>query len=209
MANPVSLGVIAKRIPLIILFFFIGIYLWFFGGQHFGEDWSAMSATVSFYMAVFFGSIFIADTRLQKDLRAGLGTALRPYLLFFIFTFIIASLLFSGSSTTTSSIIVPMLVLQICIVAPTEELMFRGVLLSYIGYTTLAIIIQAVIFSIWHWVVYTNMIGLTQSATMALLSAFIFGIVMGYIVRNKRWGLPAVMACHAAFNIAVLGLVTI
>lgn len=99
-----------------------------------------------------------------------------------------------------------MVLLMVAIVAPTEELMFRGVMLSYLGYSFLAIIVQAAFFAIWHWVAYVPLSGLDWGAVTSLTVAFGFGILMGFLVRDKRWGLPAAMACHAAFNIAVLGV---
>ena len=194
---------IGSRVPLIAIFFFIGIFLWLFGGDFFPDYWANMGTTVSFYVAMFFASIFIADVRLQKELRQPIQTAGMPYIVSFVVTFIIASALFT---TGKGELSIPMVVLQIAIIAPTEELMFRGVLLSYLGYSVFAILAQAGFFSIWHWVVYTNLVGLTWSAVVSLTVAFGFGIAMGFLVRDKRWGLPAAMACHAAFNIAILGV---
>ena len=194
---------IGSRVPLIAVFFFIGIFLWLFGGDFFPDYWATMGTTVSFYVAMFFASIFIADTRLQKEFRQPISTAGLPYLVSFVVTFIITSALFA---TGKGQLSIPLVVLQIAIVAPTEELMFRGVLLSYLGYSIFAILAQAGFFSIWHWVVYTNLVGLTWTAIVSLTIAFAFGIMMGFLVRDKRWGLPATMACHAAFNIAVLGV---
>ena len=194
---------IGSRVPLIALFFFIGAFLWLFGGDFFPDYWATMGGTVSFYVAMFFASIFIADARLQKELRTPIQTAGLPYLVSFVVTFIVTSVLFA---TGKGELSIPMVVLQVAIVAPTEELMFRGVLLSYLGYGLLAIGFQAAFFAAWHWVVYTGLVGLDWSAITALTVAFVFGLLMGLLARDKRWGLPATMACHAAFNIAILGV---
>jgi membrane protease YdiL (CAAX protease family) len=194
---------VGRRIPLIAIFFFIGVYLWLFGDNYFPEYWSTMGTTVSFYVAMFFASIFIADARLQNELRTPISRAALPYLVSFAVTFIVTSALFR---TGQGELVIPMAVLQIAIVAPTEELMFRGVLLSYLGWSVAGIVIQAVFFSAWHWVVYTGLVGLDWSAIVSLTVAFAFGVMMGFLARDKRWGLPATMACHAAFNIAILGV---
>ena len=194
---------VGRRLPLIAIFFFIGVFIWLFGADFFPDYWGSIGVTVSFYVAMFFASIFIADARIQSELRTPVSKAAIPYLVSFAVTFLVTSALFTTGQT---GLILPMVILQIAVVAPTEELMFRGVLLSYLGYTTIAIIIQAIFFSAWHWVVYTGLVGLDWSAVVSLTIAFVFGVMMGFLVRDKRWGLPAAMACHAAFNIAVLGV---
>ena len=194
---------VGRRLPLIAIFFFIGVFLWLFGDNFFPDYWASIGGTVSFYVAMFFASIFIADARIQNELRTPISKAAIPYLVSFAVTFFVTTALFS---TGKGEFVLPMVILQICIVAPTEELMFRGVLLSYLGYTTIAIVIQAIFFSAWHWVVYTGLVGLQWSAVVSLTIAFVFGVFMGFLVRDRRWGLPAAMACHAAFNIAILGV---
>lgn len=197
-----------RRVPLILVFFFIGAFLWLFGGNFFPEYWEQtnVAVMVSFYVAMFFAVMFIADTRIQKALRTPLTVAGLPYLISFVATFIVASLIITTKEPLASYAILPLIIIQIAIVAPTEELMFRGVLLSYLGYGTIAIIVQAIGFAIWHLVVSDILLGITEERIIYLSSVVVFGVLMGYLVRNSRWGLPATMACHAAFNIAHFSL---
>ena len=203
---------IGRRVPLILVFLIIAIVLWLWGGLFFPEYWEAeelnVGVTVSFYVFIFFVMIFIADARIQKDLRSPLSTSALPYLVSFVITLIVVSGLLVNPEQIPATWILPILIIQISLVAPAEELMFRGVLFSYLGYNIFGNIAQASFFSLFHYVVATDYLKLAPTnmeVIFILITYFAFGILMGFLVRDKRWGLPATMACHAALNVAIMG----
>ena len=107
---------------------------------------------------------------------------------------------------------------QICVVATSEELMFRGVLLDWFeGRKWSGVIITAAIFAVWHSYAYQILWYKQDWSELnytALFIAFVFGVLLALVARNKAGterigGLPACIGIHAAYNLGVTGALTI
>jgi membrane protease YdiL (CAAX protease family) len=97
------------------------------------------------------------------------------------------------------------------VVATAEELMFRGVLLNLFG-PQFGIWIQAFLFALWHSYAYQVVWYDISFANMNIISlgiAFVFGILLGFVAMKKELGLPATIGIHAAYNLAILGALTV
>ena len=100
--------------------------------------------------------------------------------------------------------------IQVVVVATAEELMFRGVLLSYLG-----IIISSFLFAIWHSYAYGIIYHQMTIETLgnfnwsALALAFVMGIVLAIVAKNKRFGLPGAIGLHAAYNAVIVGAISL
>lgn len=199
---------VASRIPFIFALLLVAGYLWLFGDTHF-PGWETQygisyATVVSYYF--FLLVVFLIFSRLRDApyLRTDALTAGRQFLIGFVITVILMTILagsgFIGKSTIPAALLLPMLLMQICIIAPAEELMFRGVLLSYVG-----IIASALLFAAWHGVTYGLWAG-SSNAWFALFSAFVFGIIMGMVARNPQFGIPACIGAHAAWNLVMVGV---
>ena len=99
-----------------------------------------------------------------------------------------------------SSLFWPTVILQVCVVATAEELMFRGVMLSYFG-----VIVSSVLFAIWHGYAYGVIYYEGVFQITSIVFAFIMGLILAMIVKNKQWGLPAAIGVHAAYNLFISG----
>jgi membrane protease YdiL (CAAX protease family) len=93
--------------------------------------------------------------------------------------------------------------LQIFVVSLTEELIFRGIILSYFP-SVKGVILQGVAFGFFHIAAYSTLTGINWGA---LVFAIILGIILGAIVlfaRNESLGLSITWGIHAGYNVAVL-----
>lgn len=197
------------RIPFIFILLAIAGYFWLFGNQLF-PAFEGFSETVSYYIALLVIFLIFSRLRIQKQLNTPANLAIRQLIIGFVATLILmlglAATGILGSNPISPALVIPMIVMQVAIVAPAEELMFRGVLLSYIG-----IIGQALMFAGWHTVTYgyvwSNLGWPDMSTMFALFLSFAFGIAMGLVARNKQLGLPACIGAHACYNLVILGVI--
>lgn len=86
------------------------------------------------------------------------------------------------------------------LVSPVEELLFRG----YLQYcledmtasTAAGILLQAVLFCLWHWP--------GGRSVLQVVFTFVLGLIYGCCVRlGRRRGLPAVIAAHGVHNVVL------
>lgn len=206
---------IVGRIPFIFILVFIAGYFWLFGDSIF-PDWNysgiSYSTTVSYYIVLLATFLIFSRLRQASYLTTQSNIALKQFLLGFLLTLICMLLLVAsgiiGQNTILVGLVLPMVIMQVFIVAPAEELMFRGVLQSYIG-----IIPQALLFAGWHTVTYgyvwSNLGWPPMNIMFALFVSFAFGIIMGLVAIRKDLGIPACIGAHACYNLVVLGVITL
>ena len=198
------------RIPFIFILFAISLFFWINGNAFFPE-WDATYGTLMiYYIGMFVVFYIFSKSSTERAIDSPLNIASYQFILGFILSFVILTLLSSvgmiTAGTMASALILPTIILQFCVVAPAEELMFRGVIQSYTGIVT-----QAVLFSLWHSYAYGIIwyqFGLTAGIA-SLLFSFIFGLILGYLVRLPSIQLPGTIAIHATYNCIILGALLI
>lgn len=198
------------HIPFIFILLLIAGYFWLFGDSLFPGWDGSFSEAVSYYIALLVIFLIFSRIRIQRDLNVPANIAIQQFGLGFIATLIFMMGMFAFGIINPSPIavgmLIPMVIMHVAIVAPAEELMFRGVLLSYVG-----IVAQALIFAFWHTVTYgyiwSHYGWPAMNIMYSLFIAFAFGIVMGFVAR--RVGLPACIGAHACYNLVILGVILI
>lgn len=199
------------KIPFIFILLAIEIYFFVNGGAHF-KNWDASyGQLILAYVVMTLIFLGFAKIKTNKEIRMPISKAAFSFVAFFMISWVILTALVLAKiltpATSDPSLFWSSLVLQICVVATSEELMFRGVLLSYLG-----IFITAIAFAVWHSWAYQIMwynLSWTTFNYSALLIAFIMGIILGYVARDKRFGIPACIGIHACFNLIILGVLII
>ncbi len=207
MASKNSISLIPKlnsiaTIPLLIVSLVIELFLLVDGSYFFGNLWSSYEPVLTLYLIISSGLMAFAYGMGKSLLSLTFFDALMFFVPAFLITGIAIGQFTTGflSSYTTNYIVVQ-IIFQIFVVSITEELMFRGILIKYIG-----VIPQAILFAVFHLVAYTTLYGLNISA---FISAFIMGILLGYIVyfmsKNgmESQSLAIAWGIHAGWNVAV------
>jgi hypothetical protein len=208
-----------RRLPFLLILLAIAGYLWIFGDKYFpgweaaGYTGTTFSTTVSYYFVLIV--VFLILSRFQK--QSNLYTPVEEGFKRFMIGFLAVTILFSVSYVLSGAKVspirpefwFPMLIMQICVVAPAEELMFRNSLQYWIGW-----IWQAPLFALFHSAVYgvvwvAGWPPLPTSTMIALFGAAMFGLVMGYIAKNKKLGLTTCIGAHAAWNLLIFGVLVI
>ena len=198
------------HIPFIFFLVFISGFMWLFGDNIF-PDWNyngiSYATLVSFNFFLLVAFLIFIRIRDLPILRTPLLVGARAFAIGFaatlMFFFVMHILGLFSNTALPVAMLLPMIILQVAIVAPAEELMFRGVVLSYVG-----IVGQAILFAAWHWGLTTVLqTGLTESVIFELLIFFIFGLVLGFVATKKELGIPACIGIHACWNIVVLGVI--
>jgi membrane protease YdiL (CAAX protease family) len=144
----------------------------------------------------------------QEQMRKPLKNSVAAFAIFFIGTYIVLFFLsLTGlikAGTLDSGLFWQTVMVQVCVVACSEELMFRGVMLEFFG-----VIVSSVLFAVWHtWaygVAYYNMSALDPAIIIAFVFAFIMGLIFAMVAKQKQWGLPASISMHASYNLFIVG----
>ena len=197
------------HIPFIFILLIIAGYFWLFGDSLFPDWTGSFSEAVSYYIALLVIFLIFTRLRTQRILDTPSNIALQQFGLGFVATLIFMMMMRGigvlSPVAIAAGMFIPMIIMQVFIVAPAEELMFRGVLQSYVG-----IVPQALLFAFWHTVTYGyiwSQLGWPDIGTaFALFIAFSFGIVMGLVARSK-YGIPACIGAHACYNLVILGVI--
>ncbi len=189
-------------IPLLIVSLIFELFLLVDGSFFFGNLWSEYQPILTIYLVISGGLMAFAYSAGKSLMSLTFFDAL----IFFVPAFLITATLVGQiapayNSSYTVNYIIIQIIFQIFVVSITEELMFRGILIKYIG-----VIPQALLFSVFHLVAYSTIYGLNIGA---FISAFIMGILLGYIVyfmsKNgmQSQSLAIVWGIHAGWNVAV------
>jgi membrane protease YdiL (CAAX protease family) len=200
------------KIPFLFFLFAIAIYFLINGAAHFPEWDSTYGTIIIYYVIMIAVFLFFANKQGERAIDVPLHIASYQFFLGFVISFMAMTLFVKAGlftqGTIAAAMIWPTIIMQFCVVAPSEELMFRGVILSHLHYGMFGIVIQAILFAIWHsyayGIVWYNF-GLSAGIA-SLLIAFIFGIVLGYLSRLPAIGLAGVVAIHAVYNCVLLGI---
>jgi len=185
-------------IPLLVISVLVEFFLLVTGNLLFGNLWNGYNNIIIIYMVVTFGLMSV--THLQSKQITFFGT-----FAIFVPVFLMTGLLI-GSIYNTSYIAnngflyeVMQLILQIFVVTLSEEMIFRGILLNYIG-----VIPQGIIFGLFHYAAYSSITGLNIGS---LITTMILGVALGYIVKympQKYDPLAISWGIHAGWNVALL-----
>ena len=187
----------------------VGTELYFYiNGSAYFENWdSTYGPIIPVYimMTVFFLVWSGAGTR--RELRRPIKESAPWFVVFFIGTYFVMSALvaiglFQPGTPAPAALFIPTVIFQCCVVATSEELMFRGVILE----STKSVIISALLFSLWHSTAYGNIYYAGVFNIGALTFAFVVGIILALIAKNKKFGLAAVIAVHAVVNLVISGV---
>lgn len=201
-----------EKVPFLFVLMAIAIFFWV-NGPAFFEDWSSKyGSTIAIYISMMLVFLFFAKKKLVEDSTEKLESSVQKYVTGFFSTFVLMTVLALIGTIELGQISPNMIwqtiIIQICVVATAEELMFRGVMLSYVG-----IIASSALFAIWHSYAY----GLIwynlpeYPAYGSMIIAFVFGCILGWLVvyQKKRFGLIGAVAAHACYNLCLLGVLAI
>ena len=199
------------RTSLVLILILLEVYFLINGDAHF-VDWSAnYSQTTMVYLIMVVSFMLFAGKETQEEMNIPFTQSLANFSFFAIATFFLMSFVIHfgnmGGQQVSSESFWSLLVLQFCIVATSEELMFRGVLLEQYGK-----IISSLLFALWHTfaygIRYYDAATLSFETLIPFTIAFIMGLILASIIENKSFGLPSTIAVHAVYNCMVIGLFT-
>jgi membrane protease YdiL (CAAX protease family) len=198
------------NIPFIFILFAIALYFWINGPAHFPEWDTTYGSIMIYYIGMFVVFYIFANRATERMIDSPLNIGALQFLSGFIISFVFMTILVSieviRPGTIPYTLIWPTIIVQFCVVAPAEELMFRGVLQSYVG-----ILFQAIAFALWHSYAYGIVwysLGIA-AGLYALLFAFIFGLILGYLSKLDMFQLPGVIAMHAVYNCVLIGALSV
>ena len=204
--------------PFIFLLFIIAVFFWI-NGPAFFEFWemSANAYLIQTYFVMFIVLILWSKQRsdTRQHLKLPIKKSIPSFILGVLITFLLVNALFLMNLISTPSptmeLFWPSIILQFCVIANVEELIFRGVLLEYTG-----ILVSSVLFAVWHSYAYGFVwysLGWDYNWG-ALLFAFSLGMILALIVENSKdvekkhkipLGFPMAVAIHATYNLCILG----
>lgn len=202
------------KIPfLFLLFAIVALYAWINGPALFpnwGENNTSLIMAYGFMVVIY---LAWARKRTESELKKPISIAMFSFLTAFFLTWILLMCLVKAgvlvpATNFDHSLFWQVLIIQICVVATAEELMFRGVMLE-VSHSNL---FQATLFALWHVYAYQIMFYNLTWETFnwpALLIVFILGLILGIVARNKKWGIPACISVHSAYNLIIIGALLI
>lgn len=189
-------------IPLLLVSIIIELFLYIDGSYFFGSVWTTtFQTTLTTYLIISSVLLIFSFTGIKGLMDLTFWDAM----IFFVPTFILTTLFIGQISrpiNQPANYIIAMIIFQIFVVSITEELMFRGILIKYVG-----VIGQAILFTIFHLVAYTTELG--GLSIIGFFEAFIMGLLLGFIIQwteqagMKSTGLAVTWGIHAGWNVAV------
>ena len=198
-----------SNFPFIFALVLVWIYFWINGPAHF-PNWSdSYSPLMLTYLGMTVLFLFFAKRQTEVELQNPISRSMVIFTMFFIATLLLLSTVsllgLYSHPEFDQSLFWPTFIIQIFVVATAEELMFRGVLLPYVG-----VVLQGAAFALWHAYAYQIIYYDLTWATLnypAVIMAFVMGILLGIIAKDKRFGLPACIALHGSFNLWSTGCI--
>jgi len=216
------------KIPFI--FILIAIELFFYvNGPAFFPDWNgSYGALINAYlvMTVAFG-LFVFVRKGSSRTRSELGVPLQIGILSFAMAFFVTLIMLTilvemkflvVDTGFDKSLFWQTLIIQIAVVATSEELMFRGVILDMFGARKWSgVLITSALFAVWHSYAYQILwyqLDWSQLNWGSVLIVFVFGVILALVARNKAsegkfGGISASVGVHAAWNLTILGALVI
>lgn len=139
-----------------------------------------------------------------------------------VFWFIVSFRILPVSEQLPFGLFWPQVLLQFCVIATIEELLFRGVFLHWMHYTVFAVILQAVLFGLWHSVAYDLLwynpesinwgslgFAIGMGLLLGMIAMYPMGKTIGRGTRQIRYGVVATIPVHAMYNLSVNGTMPI
>lgn len=203
-ANNISAFDSFFTVPLIIVAIVVDVFLLIDGTYILGSSFSSYQPILTTYLAM--DSIMLAGTRFIKEVNITFMGAM----VFFVPAFVMTTLIVGSLTSSAATIItenrgfvyyITEILLQIFVVALSEELIFRGILEKYFGW-----IPQGIMFGLFHLTAYS----IEGFSWEGVFVAMIFGLFLGYIVKifsvrgKTSDGLALTWGIHAGWNVAVI-----
>lgn len=202
------------KIPFVFYMIFIALTFWLIGSSFF-ENWNLLYAPLILPYIVMMLAFFIWSRTRSTGVHTSSFSALPSFVMGFLGTWMVMTVLIKVGVLKAGALeptqILPMIIFQICVVATAEEVAFRGVLLPMLSRAGLffAIIANSALFAMWHLTAYGIRFGDVLSFNViSLFIAFIIGVLLSFVAVS-RFGLAAAIGCHAAYNLCVIGAITI
>ena len=194
----------AATVPLLAVSVLLEFFLLATGSYFFKSEWAGYNNIIMIYMVASIGLIIASGTQ-QQFMKIEFFDAVIIFVPVFLMTgFVVGSLVnTSGLEKLGVDYEIVQVLIQIFVVSLTEELIFRGILLSYFP-SVKGVILQGVAFGFFHVAAYSTLNGINWTS---LVFAIILGIILGFIilyVKNKSVGLSITWGIHAGYNVAVL-----
>ena len=182
-------------VPLIFLGVMVDLFLLVNGNILFGSQFNAYQHVLLYYL-VMLGSVFFFAGKTKQ-----LNISIESAVIYFVPTFIITALLVGdvvrSSMMLVANEVVMQLFLQIFVVSLSEEMIFRGVIINYIG-----VIPQGILFGLFHTAAYYSIYGVN---IYAMIMAMVMGTLWGYLVKMyPKNGIAITWGMHAGWNVALL-----
>lgn len=203
------------NIPLLGVALVVDLFLYIDGEAVFGPIFSPYQSVVGIYLVMV--TVALAFSGFAPNLNIKIESAIITFVPVFIVSLLTFSAVFHVQQSEGMPLdqVILIILFQILVVALSEEIVFRGILLQYLGGKIPAVIIQGVIFGIFHIGAYYMSIGGGVQLFFALIEAMVFGIAMGAIVYyfnlmgKGGTGLSITWAIHSAWNLSLsLGIFT-
>lgn len=205
-------------ISFLLLVIFVEVFLWVNGGAIF-PDWDATyGSVIQWYLIMTLAfAFFYGFTPLKKDIGQPLSQAVVGALLGAVimvgFMAVMVAFKFFTPPDLDAGLVFQTILIQVFVVAFSEEVMFRGVVLHLLPHkgklALFGIVGSALLFSIWHLYAYQIQIFNFDAVVAnfgALLIPFILGVVFAVVALKKGLGVPATVAMHSIYNLVILGV---
>ena len=205
--------------PIALVAIIIDIYLWINGVALFGVSFSNYVPVIQIYLLL---AVIVLVLSIYKNefpiFNLGISKTILAFIpAFFASWFILASFSHVSilDSTNPYDTIIATLLYEIFVVAFTEEMLFRGVIQSWLENYRIPYpyLWQGILFGLFHYAAYS---GQYTNAYAEMLVAMIFGIAMGVIVYvgqklfKTNYGIAMTWGIHAGWNVALtIGLFTV
>ena len=215
------------KIPFIFIPIALALFFYVNGGAFFPNWDSSYGNLIGAYLLMTIVFLFFSKVRTQKEVNLPLQIGVLSFVMAFFLTYIVLMILVKLNVLVVATdfpkeYLWQTLVIQICVVATAEELMFRGVILDVLTpggkrISWFAIILSSILFAIWHSYAYQVIwynLSFDAINMLSLLLAFVFGIILGIVAQNpatesRVGGLPACIGIHSVYNLIVIGAIII
>ena len=182
-------------VPLLFMGIIVDLYLFVNGKALFGSQWDAYQTILLYYLVLLGATLFFAQN--SPQLKISIMTAFIYFIPTFLIVVVFLSTFHQYPNPPTLSFIVLTLINEIFVVSLSEEVMFRGVIINYIG-----VIPQGILFGLFHTMAYYTVYGLD---VYSMIIAMALGILLGFIVQMKpKYGVAITWGIHAGWNVALL-----
>jgi membrane protease YdiL (CAAX protease family) len=203
------------NIPLLGVALVIDLFLYIDGNAVFGDIFAPYQSVVGIYLVMV--TVALAFSGFAPNINIKIESAIITFVPVFIVSLLTFSAVFHVKQSQGMPLdeVILIILFQILVVALSEEIVFRGILLQYLGGKMPAVVLQGIIFGLFHIGAYYTAIGGGFELIVALVEAIIFGIFMGLIVYyfnqmgKGGTGLSITWAIHSAWNLSLsLGIFT-